>query len=113
MNDLLHSLIAFIIIYLFYVVFVINKKKKLEKLKNNVGVLYLINKYNLDLNKINLKVFAHSLALTNSFIISVTFFVISFFDNYYMKLLICIVVIVPVLYIMYMILGKMYGSKKK
>lgn len=112
MQYLLHSFIAFIIIYLFYVVFVINKKRKLEKLKKNVSVIYLINKYNLDLNNINMKTFAHALALTNSFIISITFFAISFFYNYYMKLLICIVVIIPVLYIMYMILGKMYGNKK-
>lgn len=112
MHDLLVSFIVFIVIYLFYVIFVINKKKKLEKMKNNVSVLYLVSKYNIDIKKINMKVFAHVIALSNSFIISITFFIISFVDNYYLKLLVCIAVIVPVLYIMYMIIGKMYQKKK-
>ena len=111
MEELLHSFIVFIVVYLFYVIFVINKKNKLEKMKNNVSVVYLVKKYKLDLKKINMKIFAHTISLTNSFIIAITFFIISFVDNYYLKLLVCIAVIFPVLYIMYMIIGKMYQRK--
>ena len=108
MEDLIFSLIMFIIIYLFYVIFVINRKNKLEKMKKNAGVLYLANRYNIDLNKVNMKVLAHLIALTNSFILSITLFILSFIDNYFLK-----IIIIPFQYIMYMIIGKMYQKEKR
>lgn len=113
MEDLIFSLIMFIIIYLFYVIFVINRKNKLEKMKKNAGVLYLVNRYNIDLNKVNMKVLAHLIALTNSFILSITLFILSFIDNYFLKILACFIIIIPFQYIMYMIIGKMYKKEKR
>jgi len=113
MEDLIFSLITFVVIYLFYVIFVINKKSKLEKMKNNAGVLYLVNKYKLDLRKINMKVLAHMIALTNSFILSVTLFILSFVDNFMLKILLCFIIIIPFQYVMYMIIGKMYKKEKR
>ena len=113
MEDLIFSLVTFIIIYLFYVIFVISRKSKLEKMKKNPGVLYLVNKYKIDLEKVNLKVLAHLIALTNAFILSITLFIVSFVDNYFLKILVCFVVIIPFEYIMYMIIGKMYKGKRK
>lgn len=111
MVDLIFSLVMFVVIYLFYVIFVICRKKQLEKLKNNVGVIYLVNKYNLDLKKINMKVFGHVIALSNSFIFAVTLFIISFVDKLFLKILVCFVVLIPLEFIMYHIIGKMYGKK--
>ena len=113
MEDLIFSLVTFIIIYLFYVIFVISRKSKLEKMKKNPGVLYLVNKYKIDLEKVNLKVLAHLIALTNAFILSITLFIVSFVDNYFLKILVCFVLIIPFEYIMYMIIGKMYKEKRK
>ena len=113
MEDLIFSLVTFIIIYLFYVIFVISRKSKLEKMKKNPGVLYLVNKYKIDLEKVNLKVLAHLIALTNAFILSITLFIVSFVDNYFLKILVCFVVIIPFEYIMYMIIGKMYKENRK
>ena len=113
MEDLIFSLITFVVIYLFYVIFVINKKSKLEKMKDNPGVIYLVSKYKLDLKKINMKVLAHMIALTNSFILSVTLFILSFVDNFMLKILLCFVIIIPFQYVMYMIIGKMYKKEKR
>lgn len=113
MNDLIFSFIVFIIIYLCYVIFVINKKNKLEKMKSNAGVIYLVNKYQIDLKKINMKVLAHMIALANSFILSITLFILSFVDNYMLKILLCFIIIIPFQYIMYMIIGKMYQKEKR
>ena len=108
MNSLIFSLITFIIIYLLYVIFVINKKKKLEKFKTSVYVTYLINVSKLDIKKVNIKVLAHIIALTNAFILSVTLFIIDFIDNIYLKFILGFIVVLILLFMMYFIIGKMY-----
>ena len=113
MKDLIFSIVVFIIFYLAYVIFVINRKDKLSKLKKGMIVNYIVTKYNIDLKQINFKVFAHMVALSTSFIIAVTFFIISFFDNYLFKILLCFIVLLPLQFIMYMIIGKMYQKNHK
>ena len=108
MEDLIFSLIVFIVFYLAYVVFVINRKEKLQKLKKSMMVQYLVNKYNVDLKKVNMKVLGHIIALTTSFILSATLFIISFVDNYILKILLSFAILMPFQYIMFMIVGKMY-----
>lgn len=113
MEELITSLIIFVIFYLAYVIFVINRKDKLNKLKKGMIVNYIVTKYQLDLKTINFKVFAHMVALSTAFIMSTTFFIISFFDNYLIKVLLCFVVLLPLQFIMYMIIGKAYQKNHK
>lgn len=113
MEDLITSLIIFVIFYLAYVIFVINRKEQLSKLKKGMIVKYIVTKYKIDLKTVNFKIFAHMVALSTSFIISTTFFIISFFDNYLIKILLCFVVLIPLQFIMYMIIGKMYQKNHK
>lgn len=113
MENLIVSLSFFIVIYLAYVLFVINRKNKLEKLKKSANTIYLVKKYKLDLKQINFKILAHIIALSNAFIMSVTFFIISFIKNNYLKILVCFIIILPILYIMYMIIGKTYQKRGK
>ena len=108
MKDLLFSIVMFFIIYLFYLFFVILRKKKLTKFKDNTYVTYLVNAYNLDLKKIDIKVLAHIIALTNAFILSSALFIISFIDSLFFKMLLGFVILIPVQFLMYHIIGKMY-----
>ena len=108
MFDLIFSLVTFVVIYLLYVVFVINRKEKLQKLKKSLMVQYIVKKYDVDLKQVNMKVLGHIIALTTSFILSATLFVISFVDNYVLKILLSFAIIMPFQYIMFMIIGKMY-----
>ena len=112
MSDLLFSIIMFVIIYLFYVFFVIIRKKKLEKFKTNAYVTFLVNKYNIDLERTNISVLAHSIALTNAFIVSATLFMISYISNILLILILAVIIIIPFQLIMYHIIGKMFGKKK-
>ena len=107
------SFIVFIVIYLAYVIFVINRKEKLNKFKKSMVVKYIVSKYKLDLKTINIKVLAHMTSLTTAFIVAITYFIISFIDNYFMKILLCFIIILPFQYIMYMLIGKMYQKNHK
>ena len=113
MENLMFCLVIFVFFYLAYVIFVINRKDKLDKLKKGMIVKYIVAKYQLDLKTINFKVFAHMVALSTAFIISITFFIISFFDSYILKVLLCFVVLLPLQFIIYMIIGKMYQKNHK
>ncbi len=111
MNDLIFSVVSFFIIYIFYVLFVISRKKKLEKFKSNSYVTFLVTKYKVDLNKTNIKTLAHAIALTNSFIISSTLFIISYVSNIALMMIVALIIIIPFQLIMYHIIGKMFGNK--
>lgn len=113
MDNFILSIIVFIIIYLFYLFFVILRKKKLEKFKKNSYVRVLVNRYNVDIDNINFKNLVHVIALTNSFIVSGTFFIMGLFNNFYIGLLVGVVVLVVLELLMYKLLGMLYGKKEK
>ena len=111
MNDFIFSAISFVVIYLLYVIFIISRKKKLAKFKNNAYVSYLVTRYGVNLEKTNIKTLAHAIALTNSFIISGTLFIISASSNLIIMLVLAIIVIIPFQLVMYWILGKLFTTE--
>lgn len=115
MNNLIFSIIICLLIYLAYVVFVISKPDKLSKFKKGVIISYLVKVYKLDLKKINFKILAHIVSLSIAFIIAVTFYILSFIDNYYFKLVICFIVLILLQLLIYHIIGTIYKniSEKK
>ena len=70
---LISFVIAFLIVYLFYFFTVILQKKKYDKFKKSNQVMYFVNRYKLNVNKINIKKFIHIISLTNSLIIAIAF----------------------------------------
>lgn len=66
-------IIAFLIVYLFYLFTVILQKKKYDKFKKSNQVMYFVKKYKLNVNKIDMRKFTNILGLTNSLIIALAF----------------------------------------
>ena len=113
MENIIFSLITFIVIYLLYFIFVISKKNKLEKFENSMYVNFLVNISKIDIKKIDMKKLAHILAISNSFILAFTVFIVEYVDKLFLKLLVGFVVILPLLYITYFIIGKILKNKGK
>lgn len=111
-NFFVTFLIVFIIVYLLYLfVFVLNKKKKNGIFETNQAKLIIVpNKLNTDM--INRNCFAHVLALANSFIVSFTFALSEFFDNYIVKLLFCFIILFVLIFIIYRLIGFIYKKKE-
>ena len=103
---------CFIVIYLIYFVVIINRKKGLESLKKGKQVEFFKKAYNLDFKKTDIKKFANSLALTNTFIMATTITIIELFDNLIIKLLVGFIILIPLMLIMYKILGSTYKKKE-
>ena len=112
MEYLLTFIICFIIVYLVYSTVVVYRKKGFEKFKTSKQLMFFEKTYNIDLKKINLKSFAKSLALTNAFIIAFTCSVIELFDNLILKMCVGFVILVPLMLLMYKLLGTTYKKKE-
>ena len=80
-------IIAFLLIYLIYFLFVVSRKRTTEKLKNSIEVRYLINRYNIELDKIDMKKLSNRIAISNSFIMATVFIIILFVKNFILKML--------------------------
>lgn len=111
MQNFVLSLFAFIIIYLLYLLTVILRKKKLEKFKSNTYVKYLETIYHIDINKVDIKKLANTIALTNAFIIALTLYLVSITDSIVLMLLLAIAIFIPLQLFFYHLIGKSYQKK--
>ena len=112
MNYIVLFMISFILIYTTYYIVIINRKKGLESFKKGKQLEFFIKAYKLDKNKLNIKKFANSLSLTNSFIIALTITIMEFIDNLIIKLLLCVIILTTLMLVMYNYLGKAYKKKE-
>lgn len=121
-EKLILFLVVFTIIYIGYYILVVrkynkqlkntNKKKKTKDINERVEILYLKNKYKININKIDINQLLWNIAFTNSFIMSTAVVVISLeiIKGYLWQLLLGLVVLVPSILIGYHILGKKYKN---
>lgn len=112
MSYFLVFIISFIIVYLVYFVVIVNRKKGLESFENGKQLEFFVKTYDLDKNELNVKSFANKLALVNSFMMALTLTVLEFVDGLILKLILCILILVPLMIVMYKILGSSFKKKE-
>ena len=113
MEKLLLFGLTFLFVYLVYLITVISKVNKNDNFKNSKQVSFFKNVYKLDMNKINLKSFAHVVSLANAFMIALTVTIIELFDKLFIKMMVGFVILIPLMLVVYYIIGKIYKSKEK
>lgn len=113
MDKLIWFIIVFVIVYLFYLFFVILRKKKLNKFRNGVEVTILEKKYKVNIEKIGIKKISHIIAIINALIIGLTFVTIEFFDNIIIKLMVAFVMLMVLIFVSYNIIGKILRKRDK
>lgn len=112
--NLLFFFIFAILIFIFDYVFVLKRKLKSKKFKNEeiMEISYLINKFNLDTNKVLYKPMCLYCALFNGFIISGVGTVIHNIKlNYGFRFLIGFVLLFGLIYSVYEIYGRILIKK--
>lgn len=105
-------LVSFIVVYLAYLITVIWNKKKLLKFKTSNQVLLLVKKYGIKITDLNVKNVANLTAISNSFIIATAITIVELVNNFILKILVAFIVIVPLILIVYSLMGK-YLQKKE
>ena len=105
MTYLIAFIISFSIVYLFYLFTVVLQKKKYDKFKKSNQVMSFVNKYKLNVNKINMQKFTNILGLTNALIIAIAFTATFLVENLFLQLLVGLIVLIPLLLIFYSLIG--------
>ncbi|MCM1370778.1 MAG: hypothetical protein NC181_02660 [Clostridium sp.] len=112
MKVLYLGILCFIFVYLFYLITVVTNKKKIKTFLDTRQAQYFIIKYKLNKDKIKSRGFANIISIANSLIISITLMVTEIVDNYLLKLLVGIVILIPLILFIYFIIGKIYKKKE-
>lgn len=113
--------ILFILVYLAYEIFIIHNKKALSKIKEGKELFFLKRNYKLDYEKLNMKKVVRVIALTNAFILSFTTTLVCLINdwvkNFYLWLIICLVmaifILIPLILIIYNLIGKYLKKQQK
>lgn len=109
LNILLEFLIVYIGVFILYWLIFVRKKTKYDPNKVPVEFYYLVSLYRLDQSKINYKKFIYTTAFINTFIIDITYMLISkLLDKWMWQLLIGIFIIILLIIILYGLLGRYY-----
>jgi len=112
MKNVVFYVIMFALVYLFYVIFVLNRKNVLKNFPNGKEMKYLKFKYGIKVNENNLKKLANSVFLGNSFIISTTVFVVCLFDSLLLEIVVGLATLIILVLGVYHIIGTYYKKKQ-
>lgn len=111
------SIFLFIYVYaiamVLYLVTVIYNKKKLATFPKSNQALIITKRYNLKITKKNVKEFALKIALTNSFILAISITVADLVKNFLLKLLVAFLVMTPLIFILYHLIGRSMKKEGK
>jgi len=109
---IIYFLLAFLLVYLFYLFTVILQKKKYDKFKKSNQVMYFVNRYHVNPDKLDMKTFTNVLGLTNALIIATAFVATFLVKNFILQLLIGLIVLIPLMLLSYHIIGRYYQKKE-
>ena len=112
MKQVLIYIGTFVIAYLFYLIFVLNRKNILKKFPNGKEMSYLKIKYGVKINDDNLKKIANKVCLANSFILATTVFIVSLIDSLILEILVALPVLLILILVLYHIIGTYYRKKQ-
>ncbi len=121
MEHVIMFIVLFILVYLFYLLFVINKKGALTKMKKGKEFTLLKHIYKLDYTKLNIKQIANKIAIANAFILSFMTTIVTLLNtwisNFYLWLIVSLVMafilMIPLTLIIYSRIGSYYQKKQK
>lgn len=111
MDIIINFLVFFIIVYLFYLIVVWARKRNITKYRNSNEIRFLEYKYKVKVDAIGIEKLSRVLAFWNALIISVTVVVISFINNFILKMLVGFVLLLPLIFIVYHLIAKYYNKK--
>lgn len=106
MDYVILFIVTFLVVYLLYLFTVILSKKKLNKFKTSNQVMFFIKKYQIKVDENNVKFLAHSIAIANALIISIAIIAVELVSNFILKVLVAFIIIIPLILILYHLIGK-------
>lgn len=112
MELIINFLVMFVIVYLFYLVLILVRKRNVAKYRNSNEIRFLEYKYKVDIDKIGIERLSKVLGFWNAIIISITVVAISLIKNFMLKMLVGFIMLLPLIFLVYYFIGKYYNRKK-
>ena len=111
-NTLYWFLGTFLVIYIFYLIFYVIKKKEYDENKVPVELVYLIRKYHLDMKKINYRRLMNQIGIISSFDIAFTgTFIFTYIKNTFLSIILGTLMLIPLIIITFSYIGIYYKKK--
>ena len=99
-------------IYIFYLIFYVIKKKEYDENKVPVELVYLIRKYHLDMKKINYRRLMNQIGIISSFDIAFTgTFIFTYIKNTFLSIVLGTLMLIPLIIITFSYIGIYYKKK--
>ena len=112
--DLLIIFVSFFVVsYVLYYFLIVRKNKVYNPDKVPQEIIFLKNKYQLELEKINYPKLLKLIALVNSLILATTVVLVGFVNGLVMQVFVAFLILFPLVFIVYTIIGKSYQKKGK
>ena len=111
MFSLILFFVTFIVVFLIYLIFVIRRRKYLDKFIKGKEITYLKKVYKIKIKESDYKSLALLIALTNSFIIATSVTIVSLFKNIFIEIIIGFITVMALILICYHIIGKIYQKE--
>ena len=104
--------IAFVLVFLIYLFFVVLNKKKLSKIFKSQEALIIKKKFDVTFDTSNPRLFALIVAVTNAFICATAYIVMQLFTNIYLGFLAAVLVLALLILSLYYLIGYFYKKKE-
>ena len=112
LTDLYWFLGTFVVVYLFYLFFLVIRKREYNPNKVPVELHFLIKKYKLDMGKIKYQSIMNLIGLASAFVIAFTStFVFRFIKNIYISIIVGAIMLIPLIFITFNFIGTYYKKK--
>ena len=115
-NELILFLLTYVVVFIIYQVLIVSKTKKKKEAKDKsfkdpVEVLYLVNKYKLNMKKVNYNQLLQIVALVSSFDIALVISIMVHIPNFFLEILVGIISVILVILISYHFVYLFYKKK--
>lgn len=116
MEEIILFLLTFLTVLIIYEVFIVSKTKKKkakkkDKVKEPTEVLYLVNRYKLDMKKVDYNQLLQIVALVSSLDIAIVVSIMAMFDNFFLEIMIGMVGVLVTILISYHLVYLFYKKK--
>ena len=112
MKYLINFLVAFMIVFIFNLVFVVFNKKKKNKIFSSYGALIIKGRYKCDFEGEDKKKFSLITTFADSFICGFAYMVLRLFDNIYIGFAVATIVLAILIILIYSLIGLLYKKKE-
>ncbi len=112
MDKIVSFALVFGFIFLFYLIFIIFNKKKVDKIFDSYGALLIKAKFKLTFEKASKKKFAFIMAISDAFICATSYVIMLSVKNIYLSFVVAALALAILTIMVYFTVGYIYKKKE-